>query len=178
MCSGMSILFITHDLGQVYYVSDRILVMYRGQLVEQSPAEEVLQQHGRKPFMAYRDQYPRFMSEFGFQALPRLVELSLEGADVIFSDNYFDLPAGMPVSVSCPLPAGWTLAQARAALKIRSVYDLYALQRYRTDIQFHRRSAMTRWASCWTCRCWASSISRRAACRRLRKRWSMGSWRR
>ena len=60
------------------------------------------------------------------RSLARLVELSLEGADVVFSDNYFDLPAGRPVSVSCPLPAGWTLAQARAALKIRSVYDSYA----------------------------------------------------
>ncbi len=28
--------------------------------------------HGRKPFTAYRNQYPRFMSEFGFQALPPL----------------------------------------------------------------------------------------------------------
>ena len=26
--------------------------------------------HGRQPFTAYRSQYPRFMSEFGFQALP------------------------------------------------------------------------------------------------------------
>jgi beta-mannosidase len=26
--------------------------------------------HGRKPFTAYRSQFPRFMSEFGFQALP------------------------------------------------------------------------------------------------------------
>jgi beta-mannosidase len=26
--------------------------------------------HGRKPFTAYRSQYPRFMSEFGFQSLP------------------------------------------------------------------------------------------------------------
>ena len=26
--------------------------------------------HGRKPFTAYRDQFPRFMSEFGFQSLP------------------------------------------------------------------------------------------------------------
>jgi beta-mannosidase len=57
------------------------------------------------------------------QSLARLVEISLDGADVVFSDNYFDLPAGRPVSVSCPLPGGWTLAQARAALKIRSVYD-------------------------------------------------------
>ncbi len=28
--------------------------------------------HGGKPFTAYRDQYPRFMSEFGFQSLPPL----------------------------------------------------------------------------------------------------------
>ena len=28
--------------------------------------------HGGKPFTAYRDQFPRFMSEFGFQALPPL----------------------------------------------------------------------------------------------------------
>jgi len=28
--------------------------------------------HGAKPFSAYREQYPRFMSEFGFQSLPPL----------------------------------------------------------------------------------------------------------
>lgn len=39
---NMSILFITHDLGQTYYVSDRVLVMYQGQLVEQGPVEQVL----------------------------------------------------------------------------------------------------------------------------------------
>lgn len=38
----MSILFITHDLGQAYYISDRILVMYHGKIVEQGPVEEVL----------------------------------------------------------------------------------------------------------------------------------------
>ncbi len=31
--------------------------------------------HGRKPFSSYRDQYPRFMSEFGFQALPPLATI-------------------------------------------------------------------------------------------------------
>jgi beta-mannosidase len=31
--------------------------------------------HGRKPFASYRDQYPRFMSEFGFQALPPLATI-------------------------------------------------------------------------------------------------------
>jgi peptide/nickel transport system ATP-binding protein len=38
----MSILFITHDIGQANYLADRILVMYRGQLVEQGPVAEVL----------------------------------------------------------------------------------------------------------------------------------------
>jgi peptide/nickel transport system ATP-binding protein len=39
---GMTILFITHDIGQAYYVSDRVLVMYRGELVEQGPVEQIL----------------------------------------------------------------------------------------------------------------------------------------
>ncbi len=38
---NMGIIFITHDLGQAYYVSDRILVMYQGELVEQGPVEKV-----------------------------------------------------------------------------------------------------------------------------------------
>ncbi len=38
---NMSILFITHDLGQAFYVSDRVLVMYQGQLVEHGPVEQV-----------------------------------------------------------------------------------------------------------------------------------------
>jgi peptide/nickel transport system ATP-binding protein len=39
---NMGILFITHDLGQAYYLSDRVLVMYRGELVEQGPVRTVL----------------------------------------------------------------------------------------------------------------------------------------
>jgi len=58
-------------------------------------------------------------------SLARFVELELEGADVIFSDNYFDLPAGQTLSVSCPLPEGWRLEQAQAALRVRSLYDSF-----------------------------------------------------
>jgi peptide/nickel transport system ATP-binding protein len=39
---GMGIIFITHDLGQATYLSDRILVMHRGEIVEQGAAEQVL----------------------------------------------------------------------------------------------------------------------------------------
>jgi beta-mannosidase len=59
-------------------------------------------------------------------SLARLIEVALDNADVIFSDNYFDLPANRVVTISCPLPAGWTLEQARAAFRIRSVYDSFA----------------------------------------------------
>src|SRR5690606_41162543 len=59
------------------------------------------------------------------RSLARLIELALEGTDVVFSDNYFDLPAGRSVTVTCPLPAGWSVAQAEKALRVRSVYDSF-----------------------------------------------------
>jgi beta-mannosidase len=64
--------------------------------------------------------------ELSARSLARLVECSLAGADLIFSDNYFDLPAQQVMSVTAPLPAGWNLAMAQAALKVHSVYDTYS----------------------------------------------------
>jgi peptide/nickel transport system ATP-binding protein len=39
---GMSVLYITHDLATAYYVSDRIAIMFRGNIVEMGPVEQVL----------------------------------------------------------------------------------------------------------------------------------------
>jgi len=64
--------------------------------------------------------------EISAASLALLVEASLEGADVVFSDNYFNLPAGRAARITCPLPAGWTLSRARQALRLRSVFDSYA----------------------------------------------------
>lgn len=38
---GMSVLFITHDLGVVANVADRVAVMYAGQVIEQGTVEEI-----------------------------------------------------------------------------------------------------------------------------------------
>ena len=40
---GLTYLFISHDLSVVEYISDRVAVMYVGQLVEMSPTEELFQ---------------------------------------------------------------------------------------------------------------------------------------
>ena len=39
---GMSMIFITHDVGLVAEVADRVLVMQRGEIVEQGPLAEIL----------------------------------------------------------------------------------------------------------------------------------------
>lgn len=38
----LTILFITHDIGQACYVSDRVLVMSKGEIVERGSADEVI----------------------------------------------------------------------------------------------------------------------------------------
>ena len=63
--------------------------------------------------------------EVSAASLARFIELELDGADVVFSDNYFDVPAGQSARVTAPLPAGWSLEQAQTALRVYSLYDSY-----------------------------------------------------
>ncbi len=64
--------------------------------------------------------------ELEAESLARFVELELAGADIVWSDNYFDLPARRTVRVTCPLPDAWTLDQAERQLRVRSLYDSFA----------------------------------------------------
>ncbi len=47
--TGMTILFITHDIGLAYYISDAVYIMERGKFVESGSADEVI----LKPKAAY-----------------------------------------------------------------------------------------------------------------------------
>ncbi|MBC7123786.1 MAG: ABC transporter ATP-binding protein, partial [Pseudothermotoga sp.] len=55
---GLSILYITHDLATAYYVSDRMAIMFRGEIVELGPAEKVLQEPKHPYTRLLRDSVP------------------------------------------------------------------------------------------------------------------------
>jgi beta-mannosidase len=57
------------------------------------------------------------------RSLARFVEFSIDGTDAVFSDNYFDLPAGTSVTVSTPLPETWS---PESSVKAHSLYDSFA----------------------------------------------------
>ncbi|GAA0538569.1 ABC transporter ATP-binding protein [Chitinophaga japonensis] len=42
--TGMSVVFITHDLGVIAEIADQVAVMYRGSIVEQGPVAELFRQ--------------------------------------------------------------------------------------------------------------------------------------
>ncbi len=69
---GMAVMFITHDMGVVAEVADRVVVMFRGDKVEEGPAAEI--------FAAPKHPYTRAL----LSAVPRLGSLSGEALPLSF----------------------------------------------------------------------------------------------
>jgi oligopeptide/dipeptide ABC transporter ATP-binding protein len=67
---GMAILLITHNLGIVGDLADRVAVMYAGQVVEEAPARELL----RKPLHPYTQALRLSVPELG-RATERLTAI-------------------------------------------------------------------------------------------------------
>ena len=65
---GMAILLITHNLGIVGDMADRVAVMYAGQIVELSPARELL----RRPLHPYTKRADEFRAETARRRRPAL----------------------------------------------------------------------------------------------------------
>ena len=92
--SGMTMIFVTHDLGVVARMCDRVAVMYAGRVVESAPTAEL--------FVRPRHPYTRAL----LRCLPRvdgpLVALeSIEGQP----PNLAALPPGCRFAPRCPLAA-------------------------------------------------------------------------
>jgi len=55
---GVSIIYITHDLATAYYISDRVAIMFRGNIVEMGPVEKVLMEPKHLYTKLLRDSIP------------------------------------------------------------------------------------------------------------------------
>jgi peptide/nickel transport system ATP-binding protein len=86
---GLALLFITHDLGVVAQVADRLAVMYAGRIVEQGPAAEVLSRP-RHPY-----------TEGLLRAVPRLRRGNLEPIPGAVP-GLNELPRGCAFEPRCP----------------------------------------------------------------------------
>jgi len=115
--TGMAVLFITHDMGVVAEVADRVVVMYRGEKVEEGPVEEVFANPQHPYTQALLSAVPRLGSMNGTEdpkPFPRLALTSSEGVagagqtemvpvdysgDPLLSvrglQTHFDLPEGI-----------------------------------------------------------------------------------
>ena len=87
---GLALLFITHDLGVVAQVADRIAVTYAGRIVEEGPALEVLERP-RHPYTAGL-----------LRASPQLVRHKLEPIPGSVP-SLAALPSGCAFEPRCPL---------------------------------------------------------------------------
>jgi peptide/nickel transport system ATP-binding protein len=92
--TGTAIILITHDLGVVAGMVDRLLVMYAGRVVEDAPVDDIFD-HPRMPYTAgLLGAIPSFQS-----ARQRLNQIS--GAP----PSLINPPPGCPFSPRCPLRA-------------------------------------------------------------------------
>lgn len=90
---GISILFITHDLGTVAYFADRIAVMYLGRIVEMGTTPQVLQE----------PQHPYTKALLSVMPVPnprlRRERIILQGE----TPNPINLPTGCRFHPRCPI---------------------------------------------------------------------------
>jgi len=88
---GMAIIWITHDLGVVAGIADRVLVMYAGYIVEEAPVKE-LYQNPRHPYtLGLLGSLPRLDAD-------RPTKLkSIEG----LPPDLIDFPPGCPFYARC-----------------------------------------------------------------------------
>ena len=106
---GLAYVFISHDLSVVRHVSDRIMVMYLGAIVEAGPAEEIY----RRPLHPY--------SRLLLSAVPRPDPTNRrlrEAAPSGDQPSPLNKPSGCPFRTRCPI-AQLACAETMPPLELR-----------------------------------------------------------
>ncbi|GLU31868.1 dipeptide ABC transporter ATP-binding protein [Trinickia caryophylli] len=95
---GMGVIFITHDMGVVAEVADRVLVMYRGEKVEEAPAARIFDAPAHGYTKALLAAVPRLGAMRGTDgpapfAVPSVERADAEAAAAALSPTTGDAPA-------------------------------------------------------------------------------------
>ena len=112
---GTTLLFISHDLGVVRYLSDRIMVMYLGQVMERGSTEAVF----APPYHPY--------TEALLSAAPIAAPGFTKREIVLEGDlpSVLDPPQGCPFSTRCPRRIGSICDDERPPMRMAS--DTHAI---------------------------------------------------
>src|SRR5690606_19389438 len=109
---GMSVLFITHDMGVVAEVSDRTVVMYQGEAVETGTTEEIFH-NGQHP-------YTRAL----LAAVPRMGSMVGQKAPLRFP--IVDRTTGLP---GPEIPSTATVDPETPVLSVRNLVTRFAISK-------------------------------------------------
>ncbi|MBU1442362.1 MAG: ABC transporter ATP-binding protein [Gammaproteobacteria bacterium] len=95
---GTAILFITHDMGAVAEMADRVMVMYAGRVIEQGTTAQVLSQPGHPYTRGLIDCLPELGSSFGAEAGERDDLAEIDGV----VPSIWELGSGCAFRERCP----------------------------------------------------------------------------
>ena len=110
---GTAILFITHDMGAVAEMADRVMVMYAGRVVEHGTAEQVLSHPGHPYTQGLIDCLPELGSSQKFEDPSARAELVESTGSCLRSGGR------QRAARSAPLPACDAALRARNAADVR-----------------------------------------------------------
>jgi oligopeptide/dipeptide ABC transporter ATP-binding protein len=98
---GLTMLFIAHELNVVRHMSDRVVVMYLGKVMETGTTEEIFERP-RHPY-----------TQLLLKAVPRLVPIKRQRAPALAGDvpSPLNIPSGCRFRTRCPI------AQPRCAIE-------------------------------------------------------------
>lgn len=111
---GMSIIWITHDLGIIAGIADRVMVMYGGFLVERAPVKDL--------YSAPKHPYTQGL----LNSLPRLEERIVDRLTNIKGQppNMLSEPTSCPFAPRCPYVFERCIEENPALLPINGIHEI------------------------------------------------------
>ena len=150
--TGMAVLFITHDMAVVAQMADRVVVMYRGNLVEEGPVERI--------FAAPQEAYTRKL----LAAVPRLGEMRGKPAPEpmrLVGEADHVSPAPVPLTEPKPLLQVSNLTTrypVKGGLFRRTVANVHAVEDVSFDIPRGQTLALVGESGCGKSSCGRSIL--------------------